>query len=319
MSSPRAFHSGGIAILDYGSQYTQLIARRLREQGIYSEIFAPNAPEAEVFASAPRGIILSGSPHSVYEPNAPQLPAYLLKARVPIFGICYGMQLLAHTFGGVVSGAMQREYGAAHVQIVACPLFRDLPAQLPVWMSHGDRVDRLPEGWQVLGSTANAPYAAIGDPENRRYAVQFHPEVTHTPHGAAILRNFAVHICGCTPDWTPAAIIDESIAALRAQIGTERVILGLSGGVDSAVAAALLQRAVGDQLTCIFINTGLLRQGEPEQVVQTFQTQMGIRLVAVDASEQFFEALSGVTDPEQKRSIIGEKFIRAFEAEVKFI
>ncbi|MCS6870450.1 MAG: glutamine-hydrolyzing GMP synthase [Anaerolineae bacterium] len=314
MSNSRAFHSGGIAILDYGSQYTQLIARRLREQGIYSEIFAPDAPAEQVFASAPRGIILSGSPYSVYEPNAPQLPAYLLKMDVPTLGICYGMQLLAHTFGGTVSSAAQREYGAANVRIVPCPLFRDLPDQLPVWMSHGDRVERLPAGWRALGSTSNAPYAAISDPEGRRYAVQFHPEVTHTPHGAVILRNFAVHICGCTPDWTPAAIIDESVAALRAQIGSERVILGLSGGVDSAVAAALLQRAVGDQLTCIFINTGLLRQGEPEQVVQTFQAHMGMRLVAVDASELFFEALAGVTEPEQKRAIIGEKFIRAFES-----
>ncbi len=317
MSSPRAFHSGGIAILDYGSQYTQLIARRLREQRIYSEIFAPNAPEGQVFASKPRGIILSGSPYSVYEPDAPQLPAYLLKANLPILGICYGMQLLAHTFGGAVSHAAQREYGAAQLQVVPCPLFRDLPAQLPVWMSHGDRVERPPQGWQTFGSTPNAPYAAIGDPEGRRYAVQFHPEVTHTPQGAAILRNFAVHICGCTPDWTPAAIIEESIARLRAQIGTERVMLGLSGGVDSAVTAALLGRAVGDQLTCIFINTGLLRKGEPEQVVQTFQAHMGLHLIAVEASELFFEALSGVTDPEQKRAIIGEKFIHAFEAEAR--
>ncbi len=317
MTSPRAFHKGGIAILDYGSQYTQLIARRLREQGIYSEIFPPEAPETQVFASAPRGVILSGSPYSVYEPNAPQLPAYLLKRDVPILGICYGMQLLAHTFGGGVSGAARREYGAAQLQIVPCPLFRDLPDQLAVWMSHADHVERLPAGWRAIGSTANAPYAAISDPEGRRYAVQFHPEVTHTIHGAAILRNFAVHICGCAPDWTPAAIIDESLAALRAQIGAEQVILGLSGGVDSAVAAALLQRAVGDQLTCIFINTGLLRKGEPESVVQTFQGQLGARLVAVDASEAFFEALAGVTDPEQKRSIIGERFIRAFESEAR--
>jgi GMP synthase (glutamine-hydrolysing) len=317
MSDTRAWHSGGIAILDYGSQYTQLIARRLREQHIYSEIFAPSAPEAQVFAHAPRGIILSGSPYSVYEADAPQLPAYLLRAELPILGICYGMQLLAHTFGGKVSGAAQREYGAAQVQIVPCELFRDLPAQLPVWMSHADRIEALPEGWQALGSTPNAPYAAMGDLQARRYAVQFHPEVTHTPHGALILRNFAVHVCGCTPDWTPAAIIEESVVALRARIGTERVVLGLSGGVDSAVAAALLQRAIGDQLTCIFINTGLLRQGEPEQVIQTFQRHMGMRLVAVDAAELFFEALAGVTEPEQKRSIIGEKFIRAFEAEAR--
>ncbi|PJF36150.1 MAG: GMP synthase (glutamine-hydrolyzing) [Candidatus Thermofonsia Clade 1 bacterium] len=317
MSKRRAFHSGGIAILDYGSQYTQLIARRLREQRIYSEIFAPNAPESEVLASAPRGIILSGSPYSVYEAGAPQLPAYLRTLELPILGICYGMQLLAHSFGGAVSGAAQREYGAATVAIVPCPLFRDLPEQLVVWMSHADRIEKLPEGWQALGSTPNAPYAAMGDLSKRRYAVQFHPEVTHTPHGAAILRNFAVHVCGCTPDWTPKAIIEESVAALRAQIGAERVILGLSGGVDSAVAAALLQRAVGDQLTCIFINTGLLRQGEPEQVIQTFQRERHMRLVAVEATEEFLAALAGVTEPEQKRTIIGEKFIRTFEAEAR--
>ncbi len=317
MTNPSTFHSGGIAILDYGSQYTQLIARRLREQGIYSEIFAPDAPESQVFASAPRGIILSGSPYSVYEEGAPTLPVYLLSAGLPILGICYGMQLLAHNLGGKVGSAQQREYGAAQVQIAPCDLFRDLPERLEVWMSHGDRIEALPHGWQALGSTSNAPYAAMGDPITKRYAVQFHPEVTHTPHGTAMLRNFAIHICGCTPDWTPAAIIEESIAALRAQVGTERVILGLSGGVDSAVAAALLHQAVGDQLTCIFINTGLLRQGEPEQVVQTFQAHMGMQLVAADATETFFEALAGITDPEQKRVVIGEKFIRAFEAEAR--
>lgn len=308
-------HRGGVAILDYGSQYTQLIARRLREQGIYSEIFAWDADPAQIQASAPRGYILSGGPASVYEPDAPTLPPHVLDSGLPVLGVCYGMQLLAHTLGGKVSGADQREYGAAQVMLKPDPLFEGLPDQIDVWMSHGDRLEAVPQGWESLGRSGNSPYAAMADRARRRYGVQFHPEVAHTPRGAQILRNFAVNLCGCAADWTPANIIEESIAAIRDQVGHQRVILGLSGGVDSAVAAALLHRAVGDQLTCIFINTGLLRQNEPEQVISTFGAHLGMNLVAVDATETFFSALSGVTDPERKREIIGEQFIRAFEVE----
>ncbi|MCC7210119.1 MAG: glutamine-hydrolyzing GMP synthase [Anaerolineae bacterium] len=312
-------HTGGVAILDYGSQTTQLIARRLRDQGVYAEIFPWDSDESRVMAIAPRGFILSGSPASVYEPDAPRLPGYVLRSGLPALGICYGMQLLAHALGGRVAGAGQREYGHADVTLdpQPSPLLDGLPTIMPAWMSHGDRVEIPPPGWRALASTPHAPFAAMGDEAARRYGVQFHPEVTHTPAGPALLRNFARAICGCAADWTPDSIIDESIAAVRAQVGDGRVVLGLSGGVDSAVAAALIHRAVGDQLTCIFINTGLMRQGEPEQVVATFRDTMGIPLVAVDAAETFFGALEGVTDPEQKRKVIGALFVRSFEAEAR--
>lgn len=311
-------HTGGIAILDYGSQYTQLIARRLRENGVYAEIFAWDAPPERVLSAAPRGLILSGGPASVYDSDAPRLPAYVLNGNLPIFGICYGMQVMAHALGGTVAGATHREYGPAEVALQGeNPLFAGLSGQIAVYMSHGDRVDSLPAGWQPLATTPNAPYAAMGHPDRGWYGVQFHPEVAHTPQGGHLLRNFAVGVCGCTPNWTPGTIIDEAVAAIRGQVGAGKVILGLSGGVDSSVAAALIHRAVGDQLTCIFIDTGLLRKGEPEQVVATFGQHMGIPLVAVNAAEAFFSALEGVTDPEQKRKIIGERFIRAFESEAR--
>jgi len=311
-------HTGGIAILDYGSQYTQLIARRLRENGVYAEIFAWDAPPERVLAAAPRGLILSGGPASVYDADAPTLPTYVWNGNLPVLGICYGMQVMAHALGGTVAGAAHREYGPAEVDLRGeSPLFVGLSRRIAVYMSHGDRVDVLPTGWQPLATTPNAPYAAMGNPDRGWYGVQFHPEVTHTPHGGHILRNFAVGICGCSPNWTPNTIIDEAVAAIRAQVGAGKVILGLSGGVDSSVAAALIHRAVGDQLTCIFIDTGLLRKGEPEQVVATFGRHMGIPLVAVNAAEAFFSALEGITDPEQKRKIIGERFIRAFESEAR--
>ena len=311
----------GIAILDFGSQYTQLIARRVREAHVYCELFPWDTPPDQVLALRPRGFILSGGPASVYDPGAPRLPDYVLERDAPVLGICYGMHLLARRLGGRVARADKREYGPAQVELIGPdnPLFANLQpptSNLQVWMSHGDSVETLPVGFEPLARSANSPVAAMGDLERRLYAIQFHPEVVHTDQGREILRNFAVEICGCTPDWTPATFIEQTLAAIRAQVGTGHVVCGLSGGVDSAVTATLVHRAVGDQLTCIFVNQGLLRQGEPEQVVRTFQGR-GMRLTAVDATEEFLDALSGVTDPEQKRHIIGERFVRVFEREAR--
>jgi GMP synthase (glutamine-hydrolysing) len=306
-----------IAILDFGSQYTQLIARRVREAHVYCELFPWDAPAGEVLDLEPRGFILSGGPASVYAPDAPYLPRYVLEQGLPVLGICYGMQLLAYHLGGHVSRAEKREYGPAAVEFVGpqSPLFGNLRSQTPnldVWMSHGDSIATPPPGFEVLARSVNSPVAAMGDPARGLYGLQFHPEVVHTDRGKEILRNFAVEVCGCAPDWTPAAFVEEAVAAIRAQVGAGHVVCGLSGGVDSAVTATLVHRAVGDQLSCIFVNHGLLRRGEPEQVVHTFRDQ-GMHLVPVDATEEFLGALSGVTDPEQKRRIIGERFIRIFE------
>ncbi|GAB4442372.1 MAG: glutamine-hydrolyzing GMP synthase [Anaerolineae bacterium] len=310
---------GGVAILDFGSQYTQLIARRVREQGVYAELYPAGAPPETVNALDPRGYILSGGPNSVYAPGAPQVPDYVLASGLPVLGICYGLQALTHALGGRVAPAQAHEYGPARVTLRAdaAPLWTGLPDAIDVWMSHGDRVEALPPGFAPLAHSDNSPYAAIGDPARRLYGVQFHPEVNHTPRGADILRNFLFEVCGCAPTWTPAAFIAESEAAIRAQVGDGRVVLGLSGGVDSAVTAMVIHRAVGDQLTSIFIDHGMMRLGEPEQVVETFQRQFGLRLVAVNASEAFLSRLEGVTDPEQKRWIIGEQFVRTFEAEAR--
>jgi len=318
-----------VAILDFGSQYTQLIARRVREAHVYCELFPWDTPPEEVLALEPRGFILSGGPASVYTSGAPGLPDYVLERGVPVLGICYGMQLLAHRLGGRVAPAAKREYGLAEVELSGPdnPLLTNLHSpisnlqspisNLQVWMSHGDRIETPPPGFEILARSANSPVAAMGNVERGLYGLQFHPEVVHTPQGREILRRFAVEICGCTPDWTPAAFIERAVAAIRAQVGTGRVVCGLSGGVDSAVTATLVHHAVGDQLTCIFVNTGLLRRGEPEQVVHTFREGLGMRLVPVDATEDFLGALSGVTDPEQKRLVIGERFIRVFEREAK--
>ncbi len=310
-----------IAILDFGSQYTQLIARRVREAHVYCELYSWDTAPEEVLALEPRGFILSGGPASVYTPGAPRLPEYVLARGVPVLGLCYGMQLLAHRLGGRVAPAARREYGPAEVELTGpnTPLLSTPhpPSSIQVWMSHGDRIEALPPGFEVLARSANSPVAAMGDLARNLYGLQFHPEVVHTPQGREILRRFAVEVCGCTPDWTPAALIEQAVATIRAQVGDGQVVCGLSGGVDSAVTATLVHRAVGDQLTCIFVNTGMLRRGEPEQVVRTFRERLGMRLVPVDATEEFLSALDGVTEPEVKRKVIGERFIRVFEREAQ--
>jgi GMP synthase (glutamine-hydrolysing) len=306
-----------VAILDFGSQYSQLIARRVREAHVFCELFPYDAPAEEVLALKPRGIILSGGPSSVYEPNAPQLPSYVLESNLPVLGICYGMGLLALELGGQVAAAQRREYGPALLQVAdrGCPLLSGLPSELPVWMSHGDRIERLPPGFAIVAQTDNSPIAAMAHPGRHLYGLQFHPEVIHTPQGAELIRNFLVRVCGLLGTWTAAHFVSEAVAAIRRQVGDGQVLCALSGGVDSAVTATLVHRAVGEQLTCVFVDHGLLREGEPEQVIRTFQQEQGMRLVAVDAVDEYLKALAGVTEPEQKRRIIGEKFVRIFEAQ----
>lgn len=305
-----------IAILDFGSQYAQLIARRVREAQVYCEMFPWDAAAQNVLAIQPRGFILSGGPASVYETGAPFIPAYVLESGLPVLGICYGMQALTHALGGTVAPASQREYGLAQVETIhPNPL---LPAgSQPVWMSHGDRIETPPPGFQALARSANSPVAAIGDLARGWFGVQFHPEVHHTPGGADLLRRFAVEICACRPDWTPEAIIEEAVKRIRAQVGDQRVLSAVSGGVDSSVATALVLRAVGSQLAAVFVDTGMLRQGEREQVEHAFRRSLGENLIVVDAAQQFLTALHGVEEPEHKRRIIGETFIRIFEREAR--
>ena len=302
-----------IAILDFGSQYAQLIARRLREGHIYCELFPWDTPEEKVLALQPRGFILSGGPASVYDDSAPGMPGYILESGLPILGICYGMQILVHSLGGKVNPAEQREYGPAEIHPLMHGTMLDVISR--VWMSHGDRITEMPPGFAALARSDSSPFAAIGDFERKYFAVQFHPEVDHTPNGAVVLRHFATDICGCDPDWTARSIIEESIPRIQSQVGEESVLAAVSGGVDSSVAAALVHKAIGDQQVAVFVDTGLLRQGESEQVVRSFRKQMGAELVVVDAAEEFFKALQGITDPEQKRKVVGEKFIRIFERE----
>jgi GMP synthase (glutamine-hydrolysing) len=310
-----------VVILDFGSQYSQLIARRVREAAVYCELVPYHTPPEQVMRLNPAGYILSGGPASVYEPGAPHLPGYVLESGRPVLGICYGMQLLAYHLGGEVNPAPQREYGSARIQLagVDSALFADVRASvgpsLTVWMSHGDRITHLPSGFQVLACSDNSPHAAMGDMQRHLYGLQFHPEVVHTPHGLQVISAFLYDVCGCRGGWTSGNFIEDAVATIRTQVGGERVVCGLSGGVDSAVAATLVHRAVGDQLTCIFVNNGLMRRGEPEQVVDAFGDHMGMQLVAVDATEQFMSDLQGVTDPEIKRRRIGARFIRVFEAE----
>jgi GMP synthase (glutamine-hydrolysing) len=301
-----------VVILDFGAQYSQLIARRVREAHVYCELFPHDAPAESVLAVQPRAFILSGGPNSVYDPGAPALPDYVLASRLPVLGICYGMQLLAQALGGHVLASPAREYGRAEIRASTSRLLP--PAAFHVWMSHGDKVDHLPPGFRAVAESDNCAIAAMEDPARRLFALQFHPEVNHTEHGRDILRNF-LDVAGLRADWTPGSVVADAIARIRAQVGGAPVVAAVSGGVDSSVAAALVQRAVGDQLTCIFVNTGMLRAGEPEQVVDTFGQTLGARLVAVNATEAFLDALSGVTDPEHKRKIIGEQFIRVFERE----
>ncbi len=305
-----------IAILDFGSQYAQLIARRVREVNVYCELFPWDAPVERVLALNPKGFILSGGPASVYEPGAPALPTYVLESKLPILGICYGMQLLTHALGGIVAPSSQREYGLAQVETVLTnPLLP--PGMQPVWMSHGDRIEALPPAFTVLARSDNSPIAAMGDLQRNIYGVQFHPEVHHTPGGVEILRHFVVDICHAKPEWTPESIIAESVRCIRNQVGKETVLAAVSGGVDSSVATAMVQKAVGDQLVAVFVDTGLLRLGEAAQVRSALHNNLGVELVVVDAVEQFMTALRGVTDPEIKRRIIGELFIRIFEKQAR--
>jgi GMP synthase (glutamine-hydrolysing) len=304
-----------VLVVDFGAQYAQLIARRVREAKVYSEIVPHTATAAEILARRPKAIILSGGPSSVYEPGAPRLDGALVDSGTPVLGICYGFQAMAQVLGGSVAHTGMREYGRTSVSVTdSGVLLAGLPAMVSAWMSHGDEVIVAPHGFAVTATSARATIAAFEDPDRQLAGLQWHPEVMHTDRGQQVLENFLFNIAGCTADWTAANIVDESVLAIQQQVGGKHIICGLSGGVDSAVAAALVQRAVGSQLTCVFVDHGLLRKGEAEQVERDYVTATGVDLKVVDASEQFLSALSGVTDPEQKRKIIGREFIRTFEA-----
>src|SRR2546425_8088677 len=303
-----------VVILDFGSQYTQVIARRIRECQVYSEIVRFDAPAAEIAALKPNGIILSGGPASVYDKGAPQIDAEIFSLGIPVLGICYGLMLMAHHLGGKVVFTGRREYGAGMLHINnGSELFDGLGNQLEVWNSHGDEVTALPKGFRVAGTTEGCNFAAVEDPERKLYGLQFHPEVAHTPRGREVLQNFLFRICQCAMDWTMGSFIEEACARVRKQVGDQKVVLGLSGGVDSSVTAALLHRAIGDQLTCIFVNNGLLRAREEEVVQRVFGENFHVRLKYVDAIERFLTALKDVTEPEQKRKIIGTEFIAVFQ------
>jgi len=319
-------HAQRILILDFGAQYTQLIARRVRESGVYCEIHPWDMPDAEVLRFAPRGVILSGGPESVTDAEPPRAPAAVFTLGVPVLGICYGMQTMAQQLGGRVAAASAREFGYAEVTAsAACKLLDDIADRrdaqgrgvLDVWMSHGDRVETLPPGFRATAATEHAPLAAMSDESRHFYGVQFHPEVTHTRQGARILERFVREICACDALWSVGNIIEDAIAKARAQIGAGRVLLGLSGGVDSSVVAALLHRAVGDQLVCVFVDHGLLRLGEGDEVMRAFADNLGVRVIRVDAEARFLQALAGVTDPEEKRRTIGRLFIEVFEEQAK--
>ena len=316
MSTVQPFHGSKVLILDFGSQYTQVIARRVRECSVYSQIVRYDTPAAELRALGARGIILSGGPASVYAPNAPQPDPALFGLGLPVLGICYGLQLMFFHLGGTVEKSLKREYGAGnlHVEAADCALFDGLPERLDVWNSHGDHVTELPPGFRTVAKTENSPFAAVDHPEKRFFGLQFHPEVAHTPRGRDLLQNFLFRVCGCSPDWTMGSFIEQTCQEIRAKVGTEKVILGLSGGVDSSVAAMLLHQAIGDQLTCIFVNNGLLRENEAEAVQRLFGDNFHLRLKYIDASDRFLDKLAGVTDPEQKRKIIGNEFVRVFES-----
>ena len=305
-----------ILVIDFGSQYSRLIARRVRESKVYCEIIPHDAPWETVAHLNPKGVILTGGPASVYDEGAPLAPAWVYDSRLPVLGICYGMQVMVHQLGGKVAPTDSKEYGHAvlYQNTSEEPLFSGLPASMPVWMSHGDRITETPPGFVSLAYTDNSPIAVLGNGKGM-LGIQFHPEVAHTPQGKALLENFLYKVCGCQGLWTPGNFASEAIQSIKNQVGSGKVICALSGGVDSAVAAMLVHRAVGDQLTCIFVNNGLMRRDEPERVVNTFEKYLKVNLVHVDATENFLGALKGVVDPEQKRRSIGEEFIRVFDEE----
>ncbi|MCA9395996.1 MAG: glutamine-hydrolyzing GMP synthase [Candidatus Omnitrophica bacterium] len=305
-----------IIVIDYGSQYNLLIARRIREMGVYCEIVPPNFDAAILENKKIRGIILSGGPASIYDKNAPGLNPIVKDLGIPVLGICYGMQLLCHTFGGSVKKSSKHEYGRAHLDIVKkIPFFKGVPDGSQVWMSHGDSVTRLPKGFEAIGATSNTKFAACRHEKLPVYGLQFHPEVAHSTYGKNLLMNFITQVCKCKGDWSIRSYMKESVKNIQEKVGNKKVICGLSGGVDSSVAAALIAKAIGKQLTCIFVDNGLLRKGEKEQVRKIFGNQFGVRLKIADARERFLKALKGVTDPERKRKIIGREFIKVFEEE----
>ncbi|MCF3174403.1 glutamine-hydrolyzing GMP synthase [Streptomyces sioyaensis] len=314
-SAPPAAAPDVVLVVDFGAQYAQLIARRVREARVYSEIVPSTMPVTEMLAKNPKAIILSGGPSSVYAEDAPSLDRSLFEAGVPVFGMCYGFQLMATTLGGTVDNTGAREYGRTPLTVArpGSTLFEGTPAEQSVWMSHGDACSAAPEGFTVTASTDVVPVAAFENDEKKLYGVQYHPEVMHSTHGQQVLEHFLYRGAGIEPNWTTTSVVEEQVAAIRAQVGTKRAICGLSGGVDSSVAAAIVQRAIGDQLTCVYVDHGLQRKGESEQVEKDFVAATGVQLKVVDAEERFLTALAGVSDPEQKRKIIGREFIRVFE------
>ncbi len=309
-----------IIVLDFGSQYNLLIARRIREAQVYCELLPYDTPWEKIAPLNPKGFILSGGPASVYEPNAPLAPSYVYEKHLPVLGICYGMQVITKQLGGEVTPGTKREYGHAvmHISQEDSLLFAGLPESTQVWMSHGDKIETMPPGFKALAYTENSPNAVIGN-KNNIYGLQFHPEVVHTPEGKTILQNFIYKVCGCKGNWTMGSFVTESIERIKEQVGKGKVISALSGGVDSSVVATLIHRAIGDQLTCIFVNNGLLRREEVERNLKVFKNNLGMSIVYTDATDRFLNQLKGVTDPEQKRKIIGEVFIRVFEDEAKKI
>jgi len=309
-----------IVVIDFGSQYSMLIARRIRECQVYCELLPHDTPWEKIAPLKPKGFILSGGPASSYETDAPLAPAYIYESHLPILGICYGMQVLTRQLGGQVAPGTKQEYGHAilHLSNIDTPLFASSPPSSPVWMSHGDRIEEMPPNFTSLAYTENSPIAVMGNDENI-FGLQFHPEVAHTPQGKTILENFVYRICGCQGNWTMGNFIDESISKIKKQVGKGMVINALSGGVDSSVVATIIHRAIGDQLTCIFVDHGLLRREEAERVLNTFRLNLGMNIIHVDASERFLKRLEGITDPEMKRKVIGEEFIKVFEEEANKI
>jgi GMP synthase (glutamine-hydrolysing) len=306
-----------IAILDFGSQYAQIIARRVREVQVYCELFPWDAPREQIMSIQPKGFILSGGPKSVYEEGAPYIQKFVFETGLPILGICYGMQALTHALGGQVDSSAHREYGLAEIRPLMPGTMLDVLSK--VWMSHGDRITKMPPGFIALAKSGNSPFAAMGDFQRKYFGVQYHPEVHHTPNGSELLKHFAIDICEVKPDWTPDSIVEDAVKRIRAQVGSERVLAAVSGGVDSSVAAALVHKAIGDQLIAVFVDNGLLRKDEGAQVASAFRENLGAELLTVNAADEFLGALKGVTDPEQKRRIVGEKFIRIFEAQARQI